>query len=124
MVLIDCVKWDEFGDLFVWKFLSEEFFIMIQFIVNESQEVLFYKEGKCMDIFGVGCHILFIKNIFILSKFINLFFGGEILFLVEVWFVNKVILLDIKWGTLMFIQLEDFEYQILIFVRVFGQFGL
>jgi len=124
MALIDRVKWDEPGNLFVWKFPSEELSTMTQLIVNESQEALLYKEGKRMDTYGPGRHTLSTKNIPILNKLINLPFGGETPFSAEVWFVNKAIPLDIKWGTATPIQLEDPEYQILIPVRAFGQFGL
>jgi len=124
MALIDRVKWDEPGDLFVWKYPSEELSTMTQLIVNESQEALLFKEGKRMDTYGAGRHTLSTKNIPILNKLINLPFGGETPFSAEVWFVNKAIPLDIKWGTSTPIQLEDPEYQILIPVRAFGQFGL
>jgi membrane protease subunit (stomatin/prohibitin family) len=129
MALIDRVKWDEPGDLFAWKFqnedgVSDELSTATQLIVNESQEALLFKEGKRMDTFGAGRHTLSTKNIPILNKLINLPFGGETPFTAEVWFVNKAIPLDIKWGTSTPIQLEDPEYQIIIPVRAFGQFGL
>ena len=54
----------------------------------------------------------------------NLPTGGESAFKAGVWFVNKVNLLDIKWGTPTPILLKDPEYQIPIYVRAFGQFGL
>jgi len=124
MALIDVVKWDNPGDLFVWKFPESELSTKTQLIVNESQEALLFKGGKRMDTYGAGRHTLSTENIPILNKIINLPFGGQSPFSAEVWFVNKAIPLDIKWGTAAPIQLEDPKYEIVVPVRAFGQFGL
>jgi membrane protease subunit (stomatin/prohibitin family) len=124
VALIDVVKWDDPGDLFVWKFPETELSTKTQLIVNESQEALLFKGGKRMDTFGAGRHTLSTENIPILNKLINLPFGGQSPFTAEVWFVNKAIPLDIKWGTAAPIQLEDPKYEIVVPVRAFGQFGL
>jgi membrane protease subunit (stomatin/prohibitin family) len=41
-----------------------------------------------------------------------------------VWFVNKMHVLDVKWGTAHPLQLRDPEYKIPIPVRAYGQFGV
>jgi membrane protease subunit (stomatin/prohibitin family) len=51
-------------------------------------------------------------------------FGGQSPFSAEVWFVNKVTNLDVKWGTLDPIQLQDPRYQLMVPVRAFGQYGI
>jgi len=96
----------------------------MQLIVNESQDGLLFKGGKLMDTFGPGRHTLATMNIPILNHVINMPFGGESPFAAEVWFVNKAIPLDIKWGTAAPIQLEDPKYKVVVPVRAFGQFGL
>ena len=70
------------------------------------------KDGKICDLFTTGKYILESKNIPILNKIINLPFGGESPFKVEVWFINKRYNLDIKWGTPSPIQLQDAKYKI------------
>jgi membrane protease subunit (stomatin/prohibitin family) len=124
MALIDVVKWDEPGDLLVWKFPNTELSTATQLIVNESQEALLFKDGQRCDTFGAGRYTLSTKNIPILNKLINLPFGGNSPFAAEVWFVNRTIALDIKWGTRVPIQLEDPQYGVVVPVRAFGQFGI
>ncbi len=124
MALIDVVKWDQKDDNLVWKFPNSELSTATQLIVNESQEALLFKDGRRCDTFGAGRHTLSTNNIPILSKLINLPFGGQSPFAAEVWFVDRTISLDIKWGTRTPIQLEDPQYQIVIPVRAFGQFGI
>ncbi len=124
MALIDVVKWDDPGDRLVWKFPSTELSTATQLIVNESQEALLFKDGQRCDTFGAGRYTLSTKNIPILNKLINLPFGGQSPFAAEVWYVNRAVALDIKWGTRTPIQLEDPQYGVVVPVRAFGQFGI
>ena len=50
--------------------------------------------------------------------------GGQSPFTAEVWYVNKAVNLDIKWGTPDPIQLKDPMYQIMVPIRAFGQYGI
>ena len=61
MALIDVVKWDDPGDLLVWKFPSTELSTATQLIVNESQEALLFKDGQRCDTFGAGRYTLSTK---------------------------------------------------------------
>ncbi len=124
MGLIDVVKWDEPAGLFVYKHPETELSTLTQLIVNESQEAILFKGGQRMDIFGPGRHTLSTGNIPILNHLINLPFGGTSPFTAEVWFVDKSVQLDMKWGTATPILLEDPIYGVIIPVRAFGQFGL
>jgi len=83
-----------------------------------------FKDGQRCDTFSAGRYTLSTKNIPILNKLINLPFGGKSPFAAEVWFVNRAIALDIKWGTRVPIQLEDPQYGVVVPVRAFGQFGI
>lgn len=69
-------------------------------------------------------HIPKTENIPLLGKLINLPFGGHTPFQAEVWFVNQISRLDLKWGTPQPIQLEDPKYGIIVPVRAFGQYGI
>jgi membrane protease subunit (stomatin/prohibitin family) len=63
-------------------------------------------------------------NIPFINKIINLPFGGRSPFTAEVWYINKVHSLDIKWGTPTPIQLQDPKYKVFVPLRSFGQFGI
>lgn len=124
MAVIDVVKYNGSPDVFAWKYPSEELSTWTQLIVNESQEAVLFKGGQALDIFKAGTYTLDTKNIPILNKLINLPFGGRSPFTAEVWFVNKIVSLDIKWGTPTPIQLQDPKYKVFIPLRSFGQFGI
>jgi membrane protease subunit (stomatin/prohibitin family) len=124
MAVIDVVKYDGSPDVFAWKFPSTELGTWTQVIVNESQEAVLYKGGQSLDWLGPGRHTLETANIPLLSNFIKLPFGGRSPFSAEVWFVNKVNTLDVKWGTSTPIQLQDPKYNVFVPLRAFGQFGI
>ena len=124
MAIVEVVKYSGGPDVFAWKYPSEELGTWTQLIVNESQEAVLYKGGQALDIFAAGRHTLSTNNIPILNKIINLPFGGRSPFTAEVWYVNKVHSLDIKWGTPTPIQIQDPKYKVFIPIRSFGQFGI
>lgn len=124
MAIVEVVKYNGNQDVFAWKYPSEELGTWTQLIVNESQEAILFKGGKALDVFGSGRHTLETANIPILNKIINLPFGGRSPFTAEVWYINKINSLDIKWGTVSPIQLQDPKYAIFVPVRAFGQFGI
>lgn len=124
MALIDVVKYEGGPNIFAWKYPNSELSTKTQLIVNESQEAILFKGGQALDVFGAGRHTLETKNIPVLSKLINLPFGGQSPFSAEVWFVNKIHSLDIKWGTPVPITLFDPFLMIDVKVKSFGQFGI
>lgn len=124
MAVVEVVKYTGSPDVFAWKYPNSELGTWTQLIVNETQEAILFKGGIACDVFGAGRHTLETKNIPILNKLVNLPFGGKSPFSAEVWFVNKVFSLDIKWGTSSPIQLQDPKYKVFVPVRAFGQFGI
>lgn len=124
MAIIDVIKYNGSPDVFAWKYPNSELGTWTQLIVNESQEAILVKGGQVCDVFGAGRHTLDTANIPILNKIINLPFGGQSPFSAEVWYINKVFSLDVKWGTSTPIQLQDPKYKIFVPVRAFGQFGI
>lgn len=124
MAVIDVVKWDATDDVYAWKHPSQELSTWTQLIVSESQEAVLLKGGQMSEPFKAGRHTLSTENIPILSKLVNIPFGGKSPFTAEVWFVNKSIPLDVKWGTTDPIQLQDPKYNIMLPVRAFGQFAV
>jgi membrane protease subunit (stomatin/prohibitin family) len=124
MAVIDVVKWDASADLYAWKFPSEELSTWTQMIVSETQEAVFLSEGRMLGPFKAGRHTLDTKNFPVISKFFKIPLGGKSPFTAEVWYVNKLMTLDVKWGTTDPIQLQDPKYKIMLPIRAFGQYGV
>jgi membrane protease subunit (stomatin/prohibitin family) len=124
MSVIDLVKWDGSPNLLAWKFPSDELSTWTQLIVNESQEAYLVRGGVYDGPYQGGRHTLSTENIPLIRNLLGIPFGGKSPFSAEVWYVNKVTNLSIKWGTTDPIQLQDPKYQIMIPVRAFGQYGV
>ena len=124
MALLDRIKFDGSSDVLVWKYPKDNIVLGSQLIVNQSQEAVFFKDGRALDTFGPGAHMLSTMNIPLLQSLLNLPFGGKTPFAAEIYFVNRVSKLDYKWGTRTPIPVEDPKYRVLISVGPFGQFGL
>ncbi|HAJ34262.1 MAG TPA: virion core protein (lumpy skin disease virus) [Chloroflexi bacterium] len=102
---------------------SGDFRLGSQVIVRESQNAIFYRDGKSLDMFGPGRHTITTANLPLLSSVMNFFTGGNNVFTAEVYFVNMREFTDLKWGTPQPISLRDSE---LGFARVrgFGQYTI
>jgi membrane protease subunit (stomatin/prohibitin family) len=70
-----------------------------QVIVRESQNAVFFRDGKALDVFGPGRHTITTANIPLLASLIGLATMGKSPFPAEVVFVNLKEFLDQKWGT-------------------------
>lgn len=124
MKIFDVIKYDGSNDVFVWKFPGEDFNTLSQLIVSESQEAVFFKDGKALDLFSAGNYTLHTQNIPLIRRLVNLPFNGESPFHCEVYFVNKVVSMDVLWGTSSPIPIQDAVYKIILPVRANGQFGV
>lgn len=124
MAIVDVITYNGSPDVYAWKYPNTELGTWTQLVVNESQEAILVKGGQICDVFGAGRHTLETANIPILNKLVNLPFGGRSPFVAEVWYINKVFSLDVKWGTSSPIQLQDPKYKVFVPVRAFGQFGV
>lgn len=123
MALIDVVKCEMDGKYFCQKFPSEDIRLGSQLVVYTAQTAFFVKGGAICDEFTSGTYTIQTANIPLLNKILNLPFGGDSPFQAEVWFVNHISKLDMKWGTPQPLQLEDPRYHIIVPVRAFGQYG-
>lgn len=124
MAIIPVLKWNAAPNVFAFKFPNAELTTKSQLIVAESQEAYFFKEGEMFGPFGPGRHVLDTKNYPFLTRWISsLVTGGVSPFTAEVWFVNKAIPLNVRWGTSDPIQVQDAKYGVMLPVRAFGQYG-
>jgi membrane protease subunit (stomatin/prohibitin family) len=70
-----------------------------QVIVRESQEVVFFRDGKALDVLGPGRHTISTANIPLLIDLIGKAFNNRTPFTAEVYYVSKKEFADQKWGT-------------------------
>lgn len=124
MKLIDVVKWEGTPDVFAWKFPETNLSTKTQLIVHQTQEAVLFSKGKLLSKFGAGKHTLSTENIPVLRELYGIPFSGTNPFTAEVWFVNKVEVLDVKWGTSQPFQIRDPQFNLIIPVRAYGQFGI
>lgn len=125
MPLINVLKWDAPSNVFAFHFPEVHLNTKSQLIVAESQEAWFFKEGQMLGPLGPGRHVLDSKNYPFLTAFIGVISGfSESPYTAEIWYVNKAIPLNIRWGTPDPIQVQDAKYGILLPVRAFGQYGV
>lgn len=103
---------------------SGEFRLGSQCVVRESQEAVFYRDGKAMDVLGPGRHTLTTQNIPLLAGLVDMAFDGSgTPFRAEVYYINKKVFMDMKWGTKEPIIFRDTELS-MVRLRAFGKFSI
>lgn len=124
MKIFEVIKYEGGNNVLVWKFPGEDFNTLSQLIVHETQEAVFFKDGQALDLFKAGRYTLHSQNIPIIRRVVNLPFNGESPFHCEVFFINKVVSMDIKWGTGSPIPIQDPIYKIILPICANGQFAV
>lgn len=124
MAIIDFVKWDPGNSpVYAWKFPQSNLSTYTQLVVTESQEAILFSKGQLIAKFGPGKHTLDTENLPILRKLFGLPFGGKNPFTAEVWFVNKLLPLNIDWETDS-MMIHDPDYQTMVPLVASGRYGL
>jgi excisionase family DNA binding protein len=93
---------DEARDELVHRFPEEgsgDFRIGSQVIVRESQNAVFFRDGRALDTFGPGRHTIATANIPRVIDFIGKAFNDRTPFTAEVYFTSMREFADRKWGT-------------------------
>lgn len=124
MKIVDIIKYEGDNNIFVWKHPAEDFNTLSQLIVHESQEAILFRDGQALDLFGPGRYTLHTQNIPLLRKLINLPTNGESPFHCEVYFINKTMPLDMKWGTRSQVVVQDPKFNILLHAGANGGMGV
>ena len=91
MVIANIIQYEGDNHTFVWKHPSENFNCFSQLIVHESQEALFFSNGKALDLFQAGRHTLKVANIPFLRDVIAKFTDDDTPFHCEVYYINKAV---------------------------------
>jgi membrane protease subunit (stomatin/prohibitin family) len=94
-----------------------------QLIVQENQAAVFFRDGKALDTFRAGRHVLSTMNIPLLTRLLSLPFGFKSPFQAQVYFVNLKTFLDLKWGTKEPVSFKDSELGY-VRLRAFGVYSL
>lgn len=124
MAILEVIKYEGDNSTFIWKHPVEDFNTHSQLIVHESQEAVFFLNGQALDLFGPGRHTLETQNIPLLNKIINLPTGGVSAFHCEVYFINKVEQMAIKWGTDSKVQYVEPTYKFPLSIGASGEMAL
>ncbi len=125
MAMIDVLKWDAAPRVFAYHFDDCALNYKSQLIVKESQEAVLVKEGLFYGPIGPGRHTLETKNFPFLTKMVSaLTTNRKTPYTAEVWFLQKSVPLDLKWGTSDPVVVEDPKYHVALPVRAFGQYGV
>ena len=122
--VISVIKYEGPNDVFAWKHPIEDFNSGTQLIVHESQEAIFYKDGKALDLFGSGRYALETNNIPLMRDTFNLPSNAETMFHAEVYFVNLTTQMGIKWGTDSKVRFFDPASGIPVEIGACGSFNL
>ena len=122
--IISVIKYEGPNNVFAWKHPIEDFSMGSQLIVHESQEAIFYKDGKALDLFGSGRYTLETQNIPLIKEAFKLATGNESIFHAEVYFVNLATQMGIKWGTDSKVRLFDPASGLHIEIGACGSFNL
>jgi membrane protease subunit (stomatin/prohibitin family) len=102
---------------------SGEFRLGSQLVVRESQNAVFFRDGKALDVFGPGRHTISTNNIPFLTGLIGMLSGGKSIFTAEVYFVSMRELTDMKWGTPQPVAYRDADLG-MVRLRAFGQYSM
>jgi membrane protease subunit (stomatin/prohibitin family) len=85
-----------------------------QLIVRESQNAVFFRDGRSLDVFGPGRFVLETQNLPGLTKLVtSLGYGSTSPFRSEVYFLNMKLFPNLKWGTKEPITLKDSELKMI-----------
>lgn len=124
MKIADVIKYEGEHGTLVWKSPAEDFNTMSQLIVHESQNAVLFKDGQALDLFGAGRHTLKTANIPLLGKLVNLPFDGVSPFHCEIYYINRVVSLDVLWGTREPIDVIDPQFQLPLKIGASGSLGI
>lgn len=127
MAVLDLIEYpDEYSNELVHRVPQDdsgEFRLGSQLVVQESQQAVFFRDGKALDVFGPGRHTLSTNNIPLLTGLIGLPFGGKSPFRASVYFVSMREFTDMKWGTAQPAVYRDSELG-MVRLRAFGTYSM
>ena len=122
--VVSVIKWEANNDVFVWKHPIEDFNLGSQLIVHQTQEALFFRDGRALDLFGAGRYTLETQNIPLLENIYKLPINTDNALHTEIYFINKTVQTGIKWGTPSRVRIIEPSSNIPIEIGARGSFNL
>ncbi|MCM1168147.1 MAG: SPFH domain-containing protein, partial [Ruminococcus sp.] len=122
--LASLIKYEGGNDVFVWKHPIEDFNLGSQLIVHESQEAIFFKDGRALDLFGAGRYTLATQNLPLLQEIYKLPTNADTVFHSEIYFINMTTQMGVKWGTDSKVRLFDPGSGLHIEIGACGSFNI
>ncbi len=126
MAILNRIKFDGLSsrEWLIYKYPGENIVMGSTLIVGEGQAAVFVYQGRIADVFTAGAYVLSSGNLPILSRLVNLPYGGNTPFPSEIYYINTTTKMDMLWGTTDAIQLIDPKYFVRLHIRTFGQFAV
>ena len=124
MAIYDVIKYEGRNDTFVFKHPAEDFNAGSQLIVHESQEAIFFKDGKALDRFGPGKYTLDTDSLPLMKGFFKIVSKGPTQFHAEVYFINLSTIMGVKWGTDTKVRMFDPASGLHIEIGAYGEFNI
>ncbi len=124
MAIIDVIKYEGRNDTFVYKHPVEDFNAGTQLIVHESQEAIFFRDGKALDRFGAGKYTLNTESLPLMKGLFKKIANGPSQFHAEVYFVNLSTIMGVKWGTDSKVRMYDPASGLHLEIGAFGEFNI
>ncbi len=93
-----------------------------QLIVQQNQEAVFFRDGKALDCFAPGRHMLTTQNVPLITRILTIPWEKSP-FQASVYFFGKQTFLDQKWGTPQPIPLRDAEFGGMVQLRANGKYS-
>lgn len=118
------IKWDGSEDLLIFKHPIENFNLGSQLIVRQGQEALFFRDGRALDLFGAGRYTLEKDVIPELNEVYKLPEDSDIAIQTEVYFINKIVLTGIRWGTPSKVRIMEQTLNFPVEIGARGSFNL
>jgi len=88
-----------------------------------SQLIVRFRDGKAMDTFGPGRHMISTANLPLLDRLVRGIFSGKTIFTAECYFVSTRDMIDQRWGTSEPIALRDAVLR-MVRIRAHGTYNM
>jgi len=126
LAILDVVKFEGLVDKrwLVYRHPGNEFNNKSKLIVGPGQIGMLVHGGKVSAILESGTYTMDTENFPFIRELVKGVYSGNVPYMMEVYFVNKTMKLDMLWGTKDPIQLLDPKFKVKINVRARGQYAL
>ena len=122
--LASIIKYEGDGETLVWKHPIEDLNYGSQLIVHESQEVIFFRDGQALDLFGAGRYTLETQQLPMLEKIYKMPTDPEGTFHSEVYYINLATVMGVKWGTDSKVRMFDPASGLHVEIGACGEFNI